>query len=61
MRAFSGLDLSEYGNILGWLGRCVQREGYRRYREKADPDLELMIDGKPPVNFLEKLKAEGKL
>jgi glutathione S-transferase len=61
MRAFSGVDLSEYGNILAWLGRCVQREGYQRYREKADPELELMVDGKPPANFLEKLKAEGKL
>lgn len=61
MRAFSGEDLSEYKNILGWLGRCVQREGYKRYREKADPELELMVDGKSPANFLEKLKAEGKL
>ncbi|MCJ1440463.1 MAG: hypothetical protein MMC23_000947 [Stictis urceolatum] len=60
MRTFSGEDLSPHPNILAWLGRATQREGYRRYRAKADPELPLMIEGKPPAQFLERLKAEGK-
>jgi glutathione S-transferase len=61
MRSFYPYDLSEYQGILGYLERIVKREGYRKARSKADPDLEVMIDGKPPRTFVEKLKAEGKL
>ncbi|KAI1822018.1 putative glutathione S-transferase [Xylaria intraflava] len=61
MRTFSGLDLSGYPNILAYLKRCSERDGYRRARAKGDPDLELMIDGKAPVQFLQKLKEEGKM
>ncbi|KAI8952014.1 putative glutathione S-transferase [Xylaria longipes] len=61
MRAFSGLDLSDYPNILAYLGRCTQRDGYKRARAKGDPDLELMVDGPPPAQFLQRLKDEGKM
>ncbi|KAI3318465.1 putative glutathione S-transferase [Xylariaceae sp. AK1471] len=61
MRTFSGLDLSEYPNILDYLKRCSERDGYKRARAKGDPDLELMIDGKAPVQFLQKLKEDGKM
>jgi glutathione S-transferase len=61
MRSFYPYDLSGYGGILGYLERVVKREGYRKARAKADPELELMIEGKPPRTFMEKLKAEGKL
>ncbi|KAK2764507.1 hypothetical protein FQN54_009202 [Arachnomyces sp. PD_36] len=61
MRTFYPFDLSEYRGILAYLERVAQREGYRKSRAKADPELELMIDGKPPRQFVERLKAEGKL
>ena len=47
--------------ILKYLARVTKREGYQRARAKADPDLELMIDGNPPISFIERLKSEGKL
>jgi glutathione S-transferase len=61
MQSFYPYDLSEYQGILGYLERVMKREGYRKARAKADPELEAMIDGKPPRTFVEKLKAEGKL
>ena len=39
----------------------MQREGYRKARAQADPEMELIIEGKAPRLFVEKLKAEGKL
>ncbi len=61
MRPFYPFDLSGYPGILGFLQRVVRREGYGRARAKADPEMELMIEGKPPRQFVEKLKAEGKM
>lgn len=61
MRSFYPYDLSGYAGILGYLERVVKREGYRKARAKGDPELELMIEGKPPKTFMEKLKAGGKL
>ncbi|KAN0095985.1 glutathione S-transferase [Hyaloscypha variabilis] len=61
MRSFYPYDLSEYEGILRYLERVSQREGYRKARAKADPELELMVGGKPPRSFVEKLRAEGKL
>ncbi len=61
MRTFSPQDLSEYPNILGYLKRVSEREAYKRARAKADPELPLMIDGKPPAQFFDKLRAEGKI
>jgi len=61
MRTFFPFDLSEHKAILAYLERVVQREGFKKARAKADPELELMIGGKPPRSFVEKLKAEGKL
>ena len=59
MRVFYGYDLTDYEGILGYLQRVVQREGYKRARAKADPNLELMVEGKPPVHFMERLEAKG--
>jgi glutathione S-transferase len=61
MRLFSTFDLTGYQVILAYLERRVQREGYRKARAKANPELEPMIEGKPPRLFMEKLEAEGKL
>ncbi|KAI0129790.1 putative glutathione S-transferase [Xylariales sp. AK1849] len=61
MRAFFPIDLTEYQGILAYLKRVTDREGYRKARAKADPELELMIEGKPPHSFLESLKAAGKI
>jgi len=60
MRPFFPFDLTPYKGILGYLGRVVQREGYKRSRAKADPELELMVDGKPPRSIWERLQAEEK-
>ena len=61
MRAFCPFDLTGYEGILAYLERVAQREGYKKARAKADPELELMIEGKPPPSFIERLKAEGKI
>lgn len=61
MRCFYPLDLSAYPGILAYLKRVTEREGYKKARSKADPELELMIDGKAPQSFREKLKAQGKM
>jgi glutathione S-transferase len=56
MRTFCPFDLTEYRGILAYLERVAQREGYKKSRAKADPELELMIDGKPPQAYAERLK-----
>ncbi|KAH0126554.1 hypothetical protein KCU67_g17432, partial [Aureobasidium melanogenum] len=57
MRAFYGLDLSSYNNILPYLKRAVQRPAYKKYREKGeDADFPLMIDGPAPESFIEKVR-----
>ena len=61
MRLWYGFDLTEYPGILAYLKRAVQRDGYTKARAKGDPELELMIDAKPPQSFVERLKAAGKL
>lgn len=61
MRAFYPYDLTGYEGILAYLQRVVQREGYQKAKAKADPDLELRIEGKAPQSYIDKLKAEGKL
>lgn len=52
MREFYSLDLSQYENILAWLDRIWERQGYRSCREKGDPDLDweaLMRGPSPPL------------
>ena len=61
MRVFYPFDLTGYQGILGYLKRVTQRDGYKKARAKADPELEIMIEGKPPRPFTERLKAEGKV
>lgn len=51
MRTFVPYSLAPYPNILSYLGRIVERPGYKTYREKADPNLPLMIDAEPPKRF----------
>ncbi|KAF2810804.1 uncharacterized protein BDZ99DRAFT_462122 [Mytilinidion resinicola] len=55
MRPFYPSDLTSYEGILGYLGQAVQREGHKRSRAKADPKLELMVDGEPPRSIWERL------
>ena len=61
MRSFYGYDLAGYQGILSYLKRVTDRKGYRTSRAKADPDLELMIEERPPKSFVAKLKEQGKL
>ena len=61
MRVFFPFDLTGYPGILAYLERVTQRDGYGKARAKADPELELMIEGKAPRPFVERLKAEGKI
>ena len=61
MRMFYPFDLSPYQAVLRYLQRVVKRDGYCKARSKADPELELMIEGKPPISFRERLQAESKI
>lgn len=61
MRTFYPLDLSSYPGILAYLQRVAQREGYKKARAKGEPNLELMIDGKSPLPYAERMKIEGKI
>jgi len=60
MRMFYQFELTGYEGILAYLERVTKRDGYRKARAKADPELELMVEGKPPRSYAEKLKADGK-
>ena len=53
MREFFPQDLSRYENILAYLKRVQQREGYRRAMQKGDPDIEVetLAQGPPPPLF----------
>ncbi|MDI1490843.1 MAG: hypothetical protein OHK93_002048 [Ramalina farinacea] len=61
VRAFYPLNLTGYQGILSYLQRVVQREGFKKARAKADPEMELMIDGKPPLSYMERMKKAGKM
>ena len=61
MRMFYPFDLTNYEGILAFLQRVSRREGYRKARANADPELELTVEGKAPRSFMERLKAAGKL
>ena len=61
MRTFVPFSLKGYDNILAYLKRCSEREGFKRAREKGDPDLELMIGPDPPRAFVDVLREQGKL
>ncbi|MCJ1310809.1 hypothetical protein MMC25_004476 [Agyrium rufum] len=61
MRSFYPADLSAYEGILAYLKSVTGREGYLRARAKADPELEKMIERKPPVSYAERLKKAGKI
>ena len=61
MRVFYQSDLTAYSAILAYLQRIVKRKGYLKAREKADPGLSFMINGKPPRRYTETLKEEGKM
>ena len=53
MREFTQQDLSQYSNILAYLQRVSQREGYRKAMAKGDPDIdvETLIQGPAPPVF----------
>lgn len=42
------VSFKEYPNIVRWLKDCSEREGYRRAREKGDPEMKDLIDAEPP-------------
>ncbi|GAM91031.1 hypothetical protein ANO11243_090780 [Dothideomycetidae sp. 11243] len=51
-RAFVPIDLGEYKHILAFIRRCVERPGYQRYRQMADPDCPDCTQAAPPPAFL---------
>jgi len=46
------LDLSQYTNILRWLGDVAARPGYQRAMEKGDPGMQLLTGAKAPSQSL---------
>lgn len=61
MRAFYGFELTRYEGILGYLERVRGREGYKRQRKGADPDMKWMGEAEKPESFFEGLKKAGKI
>ncbi|KAK7962070.1 uncharacterized protein PG986_002895 [Apiospora aurea] len=59
-RYFVPLDLAPYPNILAYLKRVGEREGYRRAMKKSDPEMELVLGAEAPESFFKKLEREGK-
>ncbi|PNS15094.1 Glutathione S-transferase 3 [Sphaceloma murrayae] len=51
MRTIFPYSLAPYPSILSYLKRVVERPGYKKYHEKGDPELPLMIDAEPPKRF----------
>ena len=47
MRAFSGVTLEAYPNILAWLHRIGERPAYRRAMAAGDPGMTPLLDAKP--------------
>ncbi|KAI3328755.1 putative glutathione S-transferase [Ustulina deusta] len=43
MRCFNPYDLGEYENILRYLARVSARDGYRRAKQKGDPELDITL------------------
>ncbi|KAI1155523.1 glutathione S-transferase [Nemania diffusa] len=43
MRCFNPYDLGDYKNILAYLARVSARDGYRRSRQKGDPELDIEL------------------
>ena len=41
MRAFYPLDLAPYPGIVAWMGRCGEREAYKKAMKKGDPEADL--------------------
>lgn len=61
MRAFIGYELTGFEAILGYLERVREREGYKRQRKGADPDMKWMGGAEKPESFFEGLKKAGKI
>ena len=61
MRVFYPLDLSKYSNVLVYIKRASERDGFKKARAKADPQLALAIDGPAPQQFIDTLRAQGKM
>ncbi|CAJ2505845.1 Uu.00g132390.m01.CDS01 [Anthostomella pinea] len=65
MRSFYPYDLGEYKNILAYLKRISERDGYRRAVQKGDPDLDIdkLTGAAPPPmqkGLAAALQARGK-
>lgn len=43
MRTFVSVDLTPYPNVLAYLGRIGEREGYRRAMRKSDPEMSPLL------------------
>ena len=55
MRVFAPTDLSPYPNILAYLKRVGEREGYQRAMKKGDPDMTPYLGAEAPEEFLDSI------
>ncbi|KAI3324445.1 glutathione S-transferase [Xylariaceae sp. AK1471] len=61
MRCFNPYDLGDYKNILVYLERVSEREGYRRARQKGDPELDIaLLAGAAPPRLWKGLTAAAR-
>ncbi|KAI1429705.1 putative glutathione S-transferase [Xylaria sp. FL1777] len=52
MRCFKPYDLGEYKNILSYLKRVSERDGYRQAMQKGDPELDItLLTGAAPPSW----------
>ena len=60
-RCFYPYGLGEYNNILAYLKRVSEREGYKRALKKGDPDLDIgQLTGAAPPPLQKGLAAYRK-
>ncbi|KAI0442709.1 putative glutathione S-transferase [Xylaria telfairii] len=58
MRCYAPIDLGNYKHILAYLTRVSARDGYRRAKEKGDPELDIaLLAGAAPPPWPQHLSA----
>jgi len=48
LRQFYPFALTDYPNVVAWLGRCGAREGYKTAMAKGDPGFEPLLGAEKP-------------
>lgn len=52
LRLFMPYSLEPYPNVLKWLKRVGERDGYKRAMEKGDPEFEPLLGAEAPMPLM---------